>query len=117
MARLEIFPSVVKYQDFLLGEIEKKHKFPSVSARPEEEMLTRISSHFERFFDELSLLEENLEKYPQGASQKEKAFYAKDTLLSNIERLRQSADAIELLTGKQFMPYPSYEDILYSVKY
>lgn len=117
MARHEIFPSVVKYQDFLLCEVEKKSKFPSLSARPEEEMLSRISSHFERFWNEISLLEANLKKYPQKAPAREKAFYAKDTLLAGIERLRQSADAIELLVGKQFMPYPSYEDILYSVKY
>jgi site-specific DNA-methyltransferase (adenine-specific) len=69
------------------------------------------------FWDDISALEENLKKYPQSTSAEAKAFFAKDCLLSNIERLRQSADAIELLTGKQFMPYPSYEDILYSVKY
>ena len=117
MARLEIFPSVVKYQDFLLSEIEKKQKFPLVSSKPEEELLIRIGELFEKFWSEIVSLEENLEKYPQSASAKEKASFAKDSLLANIERLRQSADAIELLTGKQFMPYPSYEDILYSVKY
>ena len=117
MARLEIFPSVVKYQDFLLTEIEKKQKFSKVSSRPEEELLIRIGEHFENFWDDISALEENLKKYPQSTSAETKAFFAKDCLLSNIERLRQSADAIELLTGKQFMPYPSYEDILYSVKY
>ena len=117
MARHEIFPSIVKYQDFLLCEIEKKQKYSKVSSRPEEEMLARIGAHFENFFDEILSLEKNLEKYPQSASAKEKAFFAKDSLLASIERLRQSADAIELLIGKQFMPYPSYEDILYSVKY
>ena len=117
MARLEIFPSVVKYQDFLLSEIEKKQKFAKVSSRPEEELLIHIGEHFENFWDDISALEENLKKYPQSTSAEAKAFFAKDCLLSNIERLRQSADAIELLTGKQFMPYPSYEDILYSVKY
>ena len=117
MARLEIFPSVVKYQDFLLGEIEKKRSVKLVPSRPEEDLLCRIGAHFEHFWDEILLLEENLDKYPTGASAKDKAFFAKDTLLANIERLRKSADAIELLTGKQFMPYPSYEDILYSVKY
>ena len=117
MARHEIFPSVVKYQDFLLGEIEKKRSAKLVTSRPEEELLGRIGTHFERFWDEILLLEENLGKYPQSASAKDKAFFAKDSLLANIERLRQSADAIELLIGKQFMPYPSYEDILYSVKY
>ena len=46
-----------------------------------------------------------------------KAFFAKDVLLANIECLRHNADSMELLIGKEFIPYPSYEDILYSVKY
>ena len=117
MARHYILPSVIKYQDFLLTEIEKKKKYPSLSSKPEEELLTRISTHFERFWNEISLLEGNLEKYPQTASAKDKAFFSKDVLLANIECLRHDADAIELLLGKEFMPYPSYEDILYSVKY
>ena len=117
MARLEIFPSVVKYQDFLLSELEKKSKFQNLSSKPESELLLRINKHFDDFYDQINLLEKNLEKYPSSASASERAFFSKDTLLSNIEKLRKSADAIELLIGKQFMPYPSYEDILYSVKY
>ena len=117
MARHEIFPSVVKYQDFLLSEIEKKKRFPALSVKPEENTLTNISTHFEKFYGEISELEENLSRYPSSASCAERAFYSKDMLLAGIERLRESADAMELLIGKEFMPYPTYEDILYSVKY
>ena len=117
MARHDILPSVVKYQDFLLTEIEKKKRFPSLSTKPEEELIGRISAHFERFWNEISLLEGNLEKYPQTGTATDKAFFAKDVLLANIECLRHNADSMELLIGKEFMPYPTYEDILYSVKY
>ena len=117
MARMEILPSIVKYQDFLLSEIMKKKSFPSLSARPEENLLSRISSYFDSFYSELLLLEESLEKYPASAVAKERAFYSKDQLLASMERLRDSADRMELLISKEFLPYPSYEDILYSVKY
>ena len=117
MARMEILPSIVKYQDFLLNEIMKKKGFPTLSTRPEEDLLSRISSHFDSFYSELLLLEESLEKYPAASPAKERAFYSKDKLLASIERLRDSADKMELLIGKEFLPYPSYEDILYSVKY
>ncbi|MBQ7343749.1 MAG: glutamine synthetase III [Clostridia bacterium] len=117
MARMEILPSIVKYQDFLLAEIIKKKSFPALSARPEEDLVSRISSHLDSFYSELLLLEESLEKYPASASARERAFYSKDKLLASMERLRGSADRMELLIGKEFLPYPSYEDILYSVKY
>ena len=91
--------------------------FVLASGQPEEELIGRISAHFERFWNELSLLEGNLEKYPQTGTATDKAFFAKDVLLANIECLRHNADSMELLIGKEFMPYPTYEDILYSVKY
>ncbi len=117
MARMEILPSIVKYQDFLLAEIMKKKNFPALSAKPEEDLVSRISSHLESFYSELLLLEESIEKYPASAPARERAFYSKDKLLASMERLRGSADRMELLIGKKFLPYPSYEDILYSVKY
>ena len=117
MARMQIFPSVVGYQDFLLTELEKKKSMQFLTTKPEEDMLSRISYHFTAFYDELTRLEENLEVYPNSASAAEKARFAKDVLLQGIERLRHSADSMELLIGKQFMPYPTYEDILYSIKY
>ena len=117
MARMETLPSIIGYQDFLLGEIEKKKRITGLSARPEEDLISRISSHLDDLYSELLKLEEALEKYPQSSPAKERAFYAKDVLLCSLESLRSSADAMELLTGKHFLPYPSYEDILYSVKY
>ena len=117
MARGEILPCVIKYQDFILTELEKKSKLGILSTMPEEDLIKRINNHLDSFYRELLLLEENLEKYPHKASAREKAFYSKDTLNSGLERLRESADAMELLMGRQFLPYPSYEDILYSVKY
>ena len=99
------------------NEIIKKKEFPTLSTRPEEDLVSRISSHFDSFYSELLLLEQSLERYPSKATAKERAFYSKDHLLASTEKLRDSADAIELLIGKQFLPYPSYEDILYSVKY
>ena len=117
MARMEILPSVIKYQNFILTELEKKERLSDLSAKPERDLLCRISKYFDSFYEELTLLEENLNSYPQGASATERAFYSKNVLLANIERLRKNADSMELLIGKQFLPYPSYEDILYSVKY
>lgn len=117
MARMEIFPSIVAYQNFLLTEIEKKKKIIEGLSLPEESLLYRISENFSVFYNALILLEDNISKYPLSASAKERAFYAKDVLLANMNKLRKSADTMELLIGREFLPYPSYEDILYSVKY
>ena len=117
MARMQICPSIVSYQNFLLTEIEKKKKIITDVSLPEESLLCRISENFSAFYNDLLLLEDNIAKYPSDASAKDKAFYSKDVLLANMKRLRNSSDTMELLIGRDFLPYPSYEDILYSVKY
>ena len=38
-------------------------------------------------------------------------------VLKDMEKVRSYADEMELLIGKEFMNFPTYEDILYSVKY
>ena len=47
----------------------------------------------------------------------DRAKYCREVLLTDMEDLRKTADEMELLTGKEFIPFPTYEDILYSVKY
>ena len=41
--------------------------------------------------------------------------YAKK-VIPQMEAVRQIADQIEPLLGQEFKPYPSYEDLLYSVQ-
>ena len=47
----------------------------------------------------------------------QKAKYCQKTLLKDMERLRLASDSMELIVGKDFAAFPTYEDILYSVKY
>ena len=79
----------------------------------------KITENFGAMLFSESVMKKRLspEAYETVRLAKEKAFYSKNVLLTNIERLRKNADSMELLIGKQFLPYPSYEDILYSVKY
>ena len=81
MARMEILPSVIRYQDFLLSELEKKEKRPALSTKAECDLLCRINEHLDSFYDEVTMLEKNLESYPQGAPAKDKSFYTKDVII------------------------------------
>jgi len=41
---------------------------------------------------------------------------SKEVVLGAMEALRETADEIELVLGKEFLPYPIYSEILYSIK-
>ncbi len=117
IARKEITPAVIGYEEFLLSELTLKKDYGAVSSKLEAKLLERISSLSDEFSDTLDKLDQSLEKYNSTWSNLTKAKYCKNTLLKLMEGLRRVADKMELLVGKEFITIPTYDDILYSVKY
>lgn len=118
IARKQIAPSVIAYESFLLKEIKLKREYSTKLHRSMEEgILNRISDLSEKFWAALEKLSVDTEKYDGGASNLKKAEYCKNVLLEDMKKLREYADGMELIIGKDFASFPTYEDILYSVKY
>lgn len=117
MARKQVIPSIVKYQTFLLKELKGKKEYPELSIALEEGILKEISTLADKFNVYLNKLCKHLDGYEASLPAKQRAEYCKGKLLPDMEKLRKYADAMELIIGEEFNPYPVYEDILYSVKY
>ena len=117
MARKEITPAIIKYEHLLLSEIKLKESSGALSAKLESGILRRVAELSEKFADGADELENALSSWNAGGSNLEKATYCRDKLLPLMETVRKYADETELLLGKEYRPFPSYEDILYSVKY
>ena len=118
IARKHIVPSIVSYQAFLLNETVLKEKCAKkLSRKLEEDLLGKISELAEKFYESLEKLDESEKKYNKTWTNLKKAKFCKDILLKEMQNLRGYADKMELLLGKEYIKFPSYEDILYSVKY
>lgn len=117
MARKEITPAIIGYERLLLSEIKLKESSGALSAKLESGVLRRVAELSEKFADGADELENALSSWNAGGSNLEKATYCRDKLLPLMETVRKYADETELLLGKEYRPFPSYEDILYSVKY
>ena len=118
IARKQIAPSIIGYQTFLLKEIKlKKECFENAPRSLEEGIFTELSTLSEKFNEALNKLCSDIQKYNSSWSNLVKAKYCKNTLLKEMQQLRDYADKMELITGKDFITFPTYEDILYSVKY
>lgn len=118
IARKHIIPSVVGYQSFLLKEsVLKEQCAKKLSRKLEEDLLGKISELAEKFYDSLEKLDQDEKKYNKAWSNLKKAKFCKDVLLKEMQVLRGYADKMELLIGKEYIKFPTYEDILYSVKY
>lgn len=117
MARKEITPAVLKYEKFLLKELKMKKELGSFSCELEESVLKELSDLTSKFANLINRFSNNLEKYNKESSNFEKAIYCKDVILVDMSELRSVADKMEIILGKEYHPFPTYEDILYSVKY
>lgn len=118
IARKHIVPAVIGYQAFLLKEIKLKREYMGEKyCGLETGILDEIATLSEKFNVALEKLVVDTEKYKKGWDNLVKAKFCKNQLLKDMDNLRKYADKMELLTGKEFIHFPTYEDILYSVKY
>ena len=118
IARKHITPAVIGYQSFLLKELNlKKECGVQLSCDLEQNLLEKLSLLSKEFSIALDKLVEDTKKFNKEWTNLVKAKYCKNTLLKDMNALRNCADQMELLIGKEFISFPTYEDILYSVKY
>ncbi len=117
IARKEITPAVIAYEKFLLKELSLKKKVGDLPCQLESKLLSRIADYADKFSEIIDKLSESLDKYHTNGTNYDKAKYCKKYLLAQMQELRAVADSMELLVGKGFTTFPSYDEILYSVKY
>ena len=117
MARKEITPAIIGYQNFVFTEFEKKKEYGDLPSGLEKELLSKLAGLSEEYNGKLNKLVADTEKFDRAETNLEKAKYCKDVLRSDMNEVRAVADEMELIIGKTFTTFPTYEDILYSVKY
>lgn len=118
IARKHIAPAIINYQAFLLNEIKLKKEYSKdISSKLEESLLNNLASLSDGFYTSLEKLVGYTKKYQKTWETLKKAKFCKNSLLKEMQTLRDFADKMELLMGKDYIKFPTYEDILYSVKY
>ena len=115
MARQDIYPAVNGYLAELCGSIEAKR---AVSAKlpvgEDMKLAEKLATMNDVMMAAVAKLERDLSEMPEGeqpASQK-----MAHVVLPDMEQVRSLADGMEKLCSSDYWPYPTYTDILYSVK-
>ena len=86
-----------------------------LSAGVEKTLLAKISPLAQKLYEESTLLGSLLEK-KDFANNCECARYYCDKVLAQMETARAIADELELSVGRKYWPFPSYGDLLFSVR-
>ena len=117
MAKRDILPAVSSFTKVLSETISmKKAVSAKINYSYEEEILTQTSDATAAMFAKVKALDSALAATKDIEDACKLAIYYKDTVIVAMNELRSIADELESMTAKNFWPYPSYGDILFSVK-
>ncbi len=115
MGRQDIYPAVNGYITELCSAVAAKRAVSEKMACGEDVALAeQLSTMNEAFFAAMKKLEKDLAEMPAGegpASQK-----MAHVIVPDMEAVRSLADGMEKLTSSDYWPYPTYSDIMYSIR-
>ncbi len=118
MMRREILPAVMQFTSALAASAAQKRAAfgADVPLAYEEESCKKLSALLaqgQRAADRLDTL---IEQCRTLADTTEQAAFYRDEILPQMEHMRSVADEMEVLVGKEAWPFPTYGDLLFSVR-
>ncbi len=117
MAKKEILPAVEKYTKSLADTLAaKKAAVAGLPCKYETATVTKLSELSDSIADATDDLEAEIEKFQAIEDVTEAANDIRDVILGKMYSLRAVCDEAETITAKEFWPFPTYSDLLFSVK-
>ena len=117
MARGQILPSVERYAaDVASRAMVKKTLDASLSCAYESGVVRKLSALTDAIAAGTDALGEALRKAEDAGDIFAQSACIRDDVLSAMETLRASCDEAETLTAKEYWPFPTYADLLFSVQ-
>ena len=115
MARQDILPAVSRFVRELTDTALAKKALGGIDASYETETAAKLSSLLADAFRKTDALDKAM-KNASGANSSELARYFRENIFTGMNALRSVVDEMESLTAASAWPYPSYGDMLFSVK-
>ena len=117
MAKKEILPAVEKYTKSLADTLAaKKAAVAGLPCKYETATVTKLSELSDSIADATDDLEAEIEKFQAIEDVTEAANDIRDVILGKMDSLRAVCDEAETITAKESWPFPTYSDLLFSVK-
>ena len=117
MARKEILPAVEGYTKSLAETLAaKKAAVAGLPCKYETATITKLSELSDEIADATANLDSEIAKFQAIEDVTEAANDIRDVILGKMDDLRAVCDEAETITAKEFWPFPTYSDLLFSVK-
>lgn len=117
MARKEILPAVEGYTKSLAETLAaKKAAVAGLPCKYETATIAKLSELSDEIADATADLDSEIAKFQAIEDVTEAANDIRDVILGKMDDLRAVCDEAETITAKEFWPFPTYSDLLFSVK-
>ena len=116
MARKEISAAVWEYQKLLAETIAAKKSAGVFDTSTEEALLAKVSRLGAELYAYIERMETAARKGKEIRDAFEGARFCRDSVVPVMGDLRRAADELETLISSKYWPYPTYGEILYSVR-
>jgi glutamine synthetase len=117
MARKEILPAVEGYTKSLAETLAaKKAAVAGLPCKYETATIAKLSELSDEIADATADLDSEIAKFQAIEDVTEAANDIRDVILGKMDALRAVCDEAETITAKEFWPFPTYSDLLFSVK-
>ena len=113
MAKQEILPACLAYTKSVAEGVAVK-KSLGINAPNEEKAVKELTALTEELMDKIDTLN-NASKNLPAVDAYETGMYYKNNVIPAMEDLRKTADTLEAMVGKDYWPFPTYTDLLYSI--
>ena len=114
----DLLPAVTTYMEKLAQTAAlKKSVVPDISVSAEAALLTSLTELSETMVKDLERLKEDtaMAEYEVGKDLLKSAKLYQSVVLTDMEKVRVSADAAEALIPDSILPYPTYGKLLFSI--
>ncbi|MBQ5342575.1 MAG: glutamine synthetase type III, partial [Oscillospiraceae bacterium] len=113
----QILPAIAEFED----RISRTAAHKTVIVRDldcsyEKDVVSRLSALADSIYRVSAELESAVEEETAAESTVRKAEIVRDKVLPKMKELRENCDTAEVLVGKEYWPFPTYEGLLYSVE-
>ncbi len=114
MAKQEILPACLEYVTDIVTGIESKEAL-GFQIPNEKATAQKLSSYTEALIAKIDALQVLADSTPESGDVLDTAIFYKDHVVGAMDGLREVADTLETLVGKDYWPFPTYTDLLYNI--
>ena len=115
MVRRDFLPALMDYTEIVATSIQTKTSVASLPCTAERSLLTKLAGYYDSISEFTDTLEQDTAKAESYEDMQKAAYFYHETIIADMEKIREVADVAEEYLPDDILPYPNYQQLLFYV--